>query len=72
MARGGGTEGEREMEEGRGRGMLPYTNQLASTLVMYKFCMPIETDCAQSEVWTVLIIRFWGETYRKRKKGNTN
>ena len=46
----GGTEGEREMEEGRGRGMLPYTNQLTSTLVMYKFCMPIETDCAQSEV----------------------
>ena len=48
--KGGGAEGEREMEEGRGRGMLPYTNQLASTLVMYKFCMPIETDCAQSEV----------------------
>ena len=47
---GGGKEGERETEEGRGRGMLPYTNQLASTLVMYKFCMSIETDCAQSEV----------------------
>lgn len=34
----GGGDRRRERNGGRkGRGMLPYTNQLASTLVMYKF-----------------------------------